>query len=104
MRQRVSWYMLPLLLLLCSGLLAATVIPSRAITPHQQIADSWQAMRRAQSYGFSLDVVQKTIPLATVANLGARSSEQTAHHADDPLEPGRLTGGWHERRPDQGDR
>ena len=83
MRQRVSWYMLPLLLLLCSGLLAATVIPSRAITPHQQIADSWQAMRRAQSYGFSLDVVQKTIPLATVANLGARSSEQTAHVAGD---------------------
>ena len=81
MKQRVSWYSLPLVLLLCTVWLATTVIPSRAVTPHQQIADSWQLMRRAVSYEFTLDVAQQTIPLATVANLGARSSEQTAHVA-----------------------
>ena len=43
----------------------------------------WQRAMASGAYQFSADVVQKTIPMADIANLGRTSREQTFHLTGD---------------------
>ena len=48
-------------------------------TPADQIMASWHRAQKAQTYSFSADLVQYTIPVASVTNVGQSSREDSLH-------------------------
>jgi hypothetical protein len=69
-RGRMLWLILALLAALTLGL---SVLPRAAAVHPDPVAAAWQRARAASSYHFASDVVQETIPSATIANVGRSS-------------------------------
>src|SRR5690606_15512663 len=65
-------------LLSAALLLAYRLWPAQAAAAeaHSQVKAAWQLARRAGGYDFSASVVQTTIPLPSLANLGRTSQQQ----------------------------
>ncbi|HEX8681814.1 MAG TPA: hypothetical protein VF707_05835, partial [Ardenticatenaceae bacterium] len=52
----------------------SAILPSQA---NDEVADAWERARAAGSYEFAADVVQRTIPLPSVTNVGRQSRQDT---------------------------
>ena len=54
---------------------------SRALLPTARgdVQTAWQRARAAGAYHFTADVIQTTIPLTTLDNIGRSSKQQTMH-------------------------
>src|SRR5262245_26777908 len=70
-RSRALWLILAVLVALTFGL---SVLPRAVAAVHPDpVSAAWQRARAAGSYHFASDVVQQTIPSATIANVGRTS-------------------------------
>ena len=61
------------------GLRSADASPNPGSSPRDDVLAAWQRVQARGSYRFSGDVVQVTVPAATLANIGRASSEERLH-------------------------
>ncbi len=59
--------------------LPAVSTVKKSLDARQQVQAAWEQARKAGSYDFSADVLQRTIPTATILNAGRRSRQEAMH-------------------------
>ncbi len=83
MRRFATPALAPALLLLALALTIALAVLPRAVAAARPdpVTAAWELARSRGAYSFSSDVVQRSTPTATVANIGRSSREQRLHLA-----------------------